>query len=554
MKRVLTLSVWLLLVLGLFWFASASYGEKVSKEHLTKRHSELKVLSQSKKAKGYDITETERLIVKARKAFQRGNLKEADNLLNDAFNALESLDKRTDSSARKSDKVIFSESPFAVAYGEIYKNETFMPYLKELGVNRTKLYLHWYWIEPQNNKYDWRLVDTFLNQMKDDDEVLIAVFTSSKWGAEGVGKGFPPRDYDEYYNFIYDLVKHCKGRVKYWQRDTEPASPRHWDKKKSKEYVKTQKYFYKAVKDADPNALVIDVSMNGVFNNGKPQSADFFDYVLKNAKDFFDILDIRLYWNIYDIPSRVDWFKKKMEMYGYTKPIVTTEYGGPTPAQFPEFKILKKKYAKIINIAKDGDSKNRLEAWKAFNKDRGGFPPSMQMFLKDAGRKLEEKRHRINSRDLVQRTVVAMTAGVEKLWYWNLTSRWHPTLGPHPIFGKLSLIDGNFNKRSPAFFAYKLMVEKIKGIKSIEQIPTEDGNIYLFRVEKWNGKMLYILWEKRDIFSGEDEPATPFEFPFNGKKINVTDVFGNQEIEKAKGGKILIEVTGTPVYIELIDT
>jgi hypothetical protein len=444
--------------------------------------------------------------------------------------------------------MVFSQKPiFGVAFGETYKGEKFMSYIHELGANLTKIYLHWHWIEPQKNSYDWRLVDRFINQLGEEDEALIAVFTSSPWGAGGVGKGYPPKNYDDYYSFIYNLVKHCRGKIKYWQRDTEPASPRHWDKMRAEEYVKTQKYFYKAVKKADPNAFVIDVSMNGVFVRGNPQSKDFFEYVLKFGKDYFDILDIRLYWDIYGIPHKVNWFKQKMSKFGYKKPIVTTEYGGPTPVQFSEFKEVRRKLTggKLLN-----EQGSRRKAWQELNQSYKDLPPSMQMFLKHASKELDDKRHRINCRDLVQRTIIALNAGVEKFWYWNLISRSHPKFGPHPIFGKLRLMDDKFKIRYPSFYAYKDMVKNIGDIRSIKKIDTGDVQIYLFKILKAKDKIVYVVWQKRDLFHGEDHPASSLLLALPHQRYKINDIFGKKHLTEFQNGKLFLKVSGTPLYLE----
>ena len=40
--------------------------------------------------------------------------------------------------------VTLEEPIFGVAFGETYKGEVFMPYVRQLGVHLTKLYFHWH--------------------------------------------------------------------------------------------------------------------------------------------------------------------------------------------------------------------------------------------------------------------------------------------------------------------------------------------------------------------------------------------------------------------------
>jgi hypothetical protein len=525
------------------------HGQEITDTVIKDKYRHLRALYAEKEQQGYDMRDVDAVIKKGRKARRKGDLSSANMFLERAFNLLNSMTGKEGLAVMPIEKVSFPESPFAVAFGEIYKGEEFMPYIRELGATCTKLYLHWHWIEPNEGQYSWHLVDSFVRQLKEGEKALIAVFTSSSWGAEGVGKGYPPKDYDKYSSFINKLVKRCNNKVKYWQRDTEPASPRHWDKTKAKEYVETQKYFYQAVKAADPTASVIGVGMNGVFVRKKPQSKEFFDYVLRHGKDYFDILDIRLYWNHYDIPFKVEWFREKMAKRGYQKPIVSTEYGGPTPVQFHEFRGVKRQYEDLWK--KDAqDEQYRKRAWQWLDKASKDFPPPIRMFLKNPPNELEEKRHRINCRDVVQRTVLALSSGVQKLWYWNLISRRHPKHGPHPIFGKLRLLDERFEKRYPAFYVYKRMVDKMHDIDSIERVSTRNKDIYLFKVNRKRQQELYIVWHKRDLFHGEDQPPEREELFLDCKKVKITDIFGKQIMENTIDGKVLVSVTGTALYME----
>ena len=139
------------------------------------------------------------------------------------------------------------------------KPEIFLPQLRNMGVNLTKLYLFWQQIEPTKDHYKWDAVDTFLKQLKSPDEALIAVFSSSMWATKVSSQTLPPspaKSPDEYYHFIFDLVKHCNGKIKLWQNDCEPSNPIYWSGT-NEEFISQLKVFYRAVKDADPQAQVV---------------------------------------------------------------------------------------------------------------------------------------------------------------------------------------------------------------------------------------------------------------------------------------------------------
>ena len=127
-------------------------------------------------------------------------------------------------------------SPLGIAWFFLYGYDqvpaaTYLPQLRELGAGATKVYLFWGQVEPEKGRYDWTAVDAFVNQLKTPEEGLISIFSTSQWAVQRPADQLPPspaKDPQEYYRFVYDLVKHCKGRVRYWQNDSEPNNPIYW--------------------------------------------------------------------------------------------------------------------------------------------------------------------------------------------------------------------------------------------------------------------------------------------------------------------------------------
>ena len=62
---------------------------------------------------------------------------------------------------------------------------------------------------------------------------------------------------------------------------------------------------------------------------------------------------------------------------------------------------------------------------------------------------------------------------------------------------------------------------------------------------------VYVAWEKRDVFSGEDQPATPYAITWGSAKATATDIFGATVATGITApGQLSISVSGTPVFIE----
>ncbi|MEW6101186.1 MAG: hypothetical protein AB1481_02710 [Candidatus Omnitrophota bacterium] len=460
----------------------------------------------------------------------------------------------------------------------------FMPIIRDLNTRVSRVIVFWSKIEPKppvNGKhtYNWKLVDALLKQIKEGDVILLTVTTTSKWATEtnpeGTATGSPIKSdsrcaadikkagladmgmscYEAYADFIRDLVKHTQGKIKYWNRDTEPALERHWPKDRPKEYVETQKIFYNAVKSVQPGAVVIGGGHAGGFNSstGEPGNKEFFDYFLKESGDYFDMFDVRLYADKYYNPNtsiehRVRWFREKMKSLGYQKPIAATEYGGPTTMDFPEWGQLKKLcnergYKELLEYY---DCKKELE-------EEGLVPDKLKMFFHEASLELDKKRDRIECRDITQRTVLAAAAGVKYLGWWNIFESQSLRNKPvHPIFGKLRLMNMEDGAKRPAYYCYQRMADKLFGMCQAERINTENKDIYFYKISRKNKEGIYVLWHKRDLFSGEEEPPVGFKYNLGLKEALITDVFGKVTALSAKDGILNLKIMDTPLFIEKV--
>jgi hypothetical protein len=67
------------------------------------------------------------------------------------------------------------------------------------------------------------------------------------------------------------------------------------------------------------------------------------------------------------------------------------------------------------------------------------------------------------------------------------------------------------------------------------------------------GSIKYVVWERRDMFYGEDQPATLFQLETGWVKARITDVFGNEEIRYASDGVLSLDIADTPLFIEGIE-
>lgn len=474
-------------------------------------------------------------------------------------------------------------SPFGVAWSFLYgyfgvPAANYSTQLKEVGAGFTKVYLFWNQLEPKKGNFDWTALDAFADQLPSPDAGLVAVFSSSQWGSGKPSAMLPPsaaKNPDDYYRFIFEMVKHTRGRVRFWQNDCEPNNPIYWNGTKE-EFVAQTKIFYKAVKDADPNAVVLVGGYDGLFVppaltevNGKklrpfPQQEaglEFFDYVLREAKDAFDLFDLRLYGDPYTIPARIEYFRAKMKSHGYERPMVCTEYGGPNLFEFAE----NRKYIPLMstwsqavtttdkagNPTADHHSINQIEKLYL---EMNTLAPQTQMFMQGCPPELEAKFERIQSRSLVMRNLFGLSGGIKTMVYWdliNIPGRRDDLM--NLMYGKIGLykVEGAaIGARTLTADAFRNMSKVLHGVRRVQQIVLpEQPALYLFKAELEGGQTTYVAWEYRDPFTGEDDPPVTHSWSVDFERAAAVDVFGKSISVKLAEHRLELPLSVDPVFI-----
>src|SRR5215813_3272317 len=212
-----------------------------------------------------------------------------------------------------------------ISYGLFGPPGEFGPQARALGAGLVRAYLYWSQVEPEPGQYRWDTVDALLGQVDDDTELWITLCSSSRWGTRQPTDFLPPSpalDQDAYAAFVRQVVRHCAGRVRYWQCDNEPSNTGLLWAGTAAEYVTQLATFHRAVKDADPDAAVVlggcgyDVLSSGPGS----ESRQFFSHLAKAGRDFFDLFSVHLYGDLASVPGYLDDARQIMRAHGYVKP------------------------------------------------------------------------------------------------------------------------------------------------------------------------------------------------------------------------------------------
>lgn len=119
---------------------------------------------------------------------------------------------------------------------------------------------------PGKGMWQWTASDRIMNQVEAHGLKMIArLSTQPDWVAPDtkLPEVSPPDDLQDFYDYVYAVASRYKGRIEAYQIWNEPNLAREWGGRPPNpaEYVELLKVGYKAVKAADPNAIVISAGM-----------------------------------------------------------------------------------------------------------------------------------------------------------------------------------------------------------------------------------------------------------------------------------------------------
>ena len=462
-----------------------------------------------------------------------------------------------------------------ISYGLFGPPGEFGAQARALGAGLVRAYLYWGQVEPEPGRYQWETVDALLGELDGDEEVWITLCSSSPWGTRQPTDFLPPspaRDQHAYGKFVRELVRHCAGRVRYWQCDNEPSNTDLLWAGTADEYVEQLTTVYRAVKEADPAAAVVLGGCGYDVFSSEPGSAprQFFDHVADAGRDAFDLFSAHLYGDITSLPGYLATARQFMLAHGYLKPVVVGEHAGPQPFEFAEaMAVMQEVFATAFAEAPASQSTDELaaratqetperKAMTALYERMSDLPARLQMFMAGCPAELEAKRERISCRQVVMRTVLALAEGVHRTAYWNLAPEYP---GPvdhlqmmHLMIGKLPLLGyqaGQLSVRHPAADTFALLARQLAGAQTVSRAEASGpSTVHAFEAGRAGRGPLLVVWDHRDPFDGEDEPPVTVIWPWAEAKATVTDVFGHSWTVAGQDGQIRLPVCDTPLFIE----
>ena len=213
---------------------------------------------------------------------------------------------------------------------------------KEIGLRWFRDWsLKWHDVEPEKGKFDFTEADHQINRVLERGLNVLPLlpFPSNNWSSSAGPEvktsdrypanreriAYMPRDMEEFADYVRATVRHYRERLHVWEIMNEPIYTSYSLPKekgyKVEDYVQLLKVAYQAVKEADPNALVVGGIAGGTDHYTK-------DFIETGGLQWVDALNLHAYPGLTMPEAYEDGLRElreRMRAAGADKPIWFTE-------------------------------------------------------------------------------------------------------------------------------------------------------------------------------------------------------------------------------------
>lgn len=180
--------------------------------------------------------------------------------------------------------------------------------LKQTGCGTVRMPLRWRVMEHRKGKWDFSVLDRVVKVIPEDIEILGTLMSVPEWAngvdpdkAEGWFDTYPPKDVNDWTEYVSQTVAHYKSRIKHWEIwNEENGVDFYRPRPDAQGYTKLLKAAYLAAKKVDPECVVVlgGLQMNGIIPNpwSSVKVPDYLEALYKaGARPYFDVCNIHPY-------------------------------------------------------------------------------------------------------------------------------------------------------------------------------------------------------------------------------------------------------------------
>jgi len=207
----------------------------------------------------------------------------------------------------------------------------------ESGVGWVRLDVGWCTLEEhgRGDLSDWYVerVEQMVDAARERGlRVLATLWCTPEWANGGQPRNVPPDDPAEYARIARIMAHRLRGRVAGWQIWNEPNANSFWAGADAGEYTRLLRVGYRAIKGADPDALVV---FGGLVYNDAEWLEEAY---AAGAKGSFDILATHPYMGRGDDPPEHRDLGRHWTLVAVTRVReVMLDHGDDRPIWFTEF-------------------------------------------------------------------------------------------------------------------------------------------------------------------------------------------------------------------------
>lgn len=209
-----------------------------------------------------------------------------------------------------------------------------MELLKRSGIDVLRISFGWDAIESEKNKYTWLFWDDYVRIAVEEYGITLIPYVcyTPMWNSTGDSVTFwrsTPKDYDEFGQFMFDLVSRYKKWIKSWELWNEPDIVWYWSGD-AEDLARLTKIGSQAVRNADPQALVV---LGGLAHDVNFTRALFRDH---GIGPYVDVVNIHNYFETWsgtpneNVIDYVHSVADVVQMYGNGQSIWMAEVGYST--------------------------------------------------------------------------------------------------------------------------------------------------------------------------------------------------------------------------------
>lgn len=371
-------------------------------------------------------------------------------------------------------------------------------------------YTWWPYVESEPDK--WRWYDDGLALLARNNLSLLGEFLyTPAWAADvpdGTEVGghrfasgaYPPKNWEDFADYVYHTVDHYKDRIHVWEVWNEPSYHGFW-KGTPEQYVKLLQVAFTAAKRADPNCTIL--GGGGIFITQPEWNERAFAAGLLKWCDKVSIhgyVDAIHPMDAQEMEGHLAAFRELMRKHGGEKPIWSTE--------------------------------NTIMSTSFLDPLRRGYEDADMPY-----------HFRQAANNMVRLYVTSLANGFEKIFYYYASRpKSVAQVLDNPVNGCLLEPHGCVK---PMGVAYATTADLLDGARPVGRIALDPRvRVYLF---ERNGQQIAVTW---GLFGGRDAKLK-LRLVAGGaaEQLRVVDILDNSRPVERRGDRVFIPFSKEPVFV-----